>query len=521
MRVAAILLAIGSALPAADPAAWLPADAAVTARVPDLARSAERWSTTPYPGLLATAWGQVMVNEFSGRIERQAPGLLAAAASLRAIAAGVNGSEPMQPQFTVAAAGDEALIRQPLTLLPATADGAIAVPTGRLSLTDGVLAWTSIDGDGPVVPGQAAPPALGDPDADLEVHLDLRRWLTLMTPPGTAPPVLPAAQPTDVTVDVKLDPIGIREVIRTPGNPAMRAAASRVKRWADPVELRRAPATALWAVTWTSDAELTSALMSSPELKPDADALDKIESVFAGAGLPGYMETLQALDGPSVVWMAEGVPFPTLTAALSIKEPVAKRWIEAVATRFNLAATPDGGRGGYIGLLPLAIGWSAEGATGGRLILTTDVQGLAAWKNRIPGFDSHAAVRSALAEAPPRAVMLGAGRGGASWAAIAQLAVPLFMGMGAPQAASLPQDLRKAGGYGYLTLALGEDGGSEVKAGGLFGGPMTTMMALGITVPTTMYMQREMRRARRHAVDAPAPEAEPQPQPEPPAAPMF
>ena len=107
------------------------------------------------------------------------------------------------------------------------------------------------------------------------------------------------------------------------------------------------------------------------------------------------------------------------------------------------------------------------------------------------------ATGQALAQVPPRCLLLGVGRGGRSWAALAQLAVPMFAAMGAPQAVALPGDLREAAAPGWLHLRLLDDGSWRAESGGLFGGPATVAAALAAAVPATMWLQRELRRERK------------------------
>jgi hypothetical protein len=84
--------------------------------------------------------------------------------------------------------------------------------------------------------------------------------------------------------------------------------------------------------------------------------------------------------------------------------------------------------------------------------------------------------------------------------------------MGAPQAVSLPVDLRTAGDRGWLYLRLMEDGSLRSESGGLFGGPFTASSAAAIAVPATLWLQGQLRRERKV----------PQPEPEPDApAPVF
>lgn len=488
-----------------DPASFIQPDAVLSARTPDLQRSQVRWKTTPYPGLLQTVWGRMLVAEWGARIDRAAPGASAALGGLQSAAVGLRTEQGSPPAVIVAVQGQAALLRAAaLTLMPESLPGqalTLQGASGRATLHGGVLAWANGAGEAVLPEGPAEAPL--DAEADLLVRLDLVRWTAAMGLPGN-----PQLQGL-LDVAVRLDPIGLRETMLAPASEASRLAAVAVRRWADPEELRRLPATTLWAATWHAEPQVSGRMLPA-----DGDpGLAQLERMLADAGLPGWRDTWMAIDGPVTISMAEGVPFPSLTCAISMHEAVARRWIAAAATQLNLA-TQDGAASGFIGLLACSIGWIAEEGATGRLVITSDPAGLDAWRQRKPGFAGHAGVREVLAKVPPRTVLLGAGRGGPSWAALAQLAVPVFTAMGAPQAVSLPVDLRKATDRGWIYAQLQEDGTARIESGGLSGGLFTTMTMTGIAVPATMWLQGEQRRQqRRQRVEEPAPEAAPQPAP--------
>jgi len=460
-------LAVAS-LAAADPApaAFIPAEATVAVQLPDLARSRGRWPRTPYPRLLDTGWGRMLLAEWGNRLEHLAPGAGQVLDGLRVLAIGVQTADG-GPRVTVAAEAGP--------LLPVLLTGRVP---GHLTVRGAVVAWAR-----EAAPQVGVARLLADAEADAAVDLH---------PPGA-----PA-----IHVDLRLDAVGLRETAVCAPTAATRLAAATPRTWADAQELRRLPATTLCAATWQGDPALAGGL---PGL--DAERLAGFERALASFGLPGWAETCAACSGPSTVWLAEGVPFPTLTAALSIDEVVARRWIAAATAKLNLAATAEGAAG-FVGLLPLAIGRSPDG----RLIITTEAQGVALWGGMKPGFAEHKGVAEVLTAAPSRSLLLAASRGGASWAVLAQLSVPLFTGMGAPQAISLPVDLRAASDRGWLYLRLLEDGSLRSEAGGLFGGPLAISGATAIAVPATIWLQDQLRRERK----VPAP-----PEPEPPPSPVF
>jgi hypothetical protein len=230
----------------------------------------------------------------------------------------------------------------------------------------------------------------------------------------------------------------------------------------------------------------------------DVKGLALMERWLADIGLPGWAVTLRGLDGPATVWMAEGVPFPSLTAALSMPEPLARRWIAAAVANLHLTQTPEGADG-FVGLTHLSCG-----VLDGRLVMTSDPTGLDAWKLRKPGFADHAGVTTVLTAVPPRTLLLGASRGGASWSAIAQLTVPVFTAMGAPQSVALPADLKAAANRGWIYAHLPKDGGLRIDSGGLFGGPFAIAISGAAATSATIWLQQELRRQQRIPAGEPA-----------------
>lgn len=491
MRPVAILL-VAAVLAAgeADPSVWLPEGAALTLRCPDLVRSQVRWEHTPYAQLAAKPWAAVTVGELRLRLERMAPGGSAALAALRSAALSLEPTADVDdPRVVAAVNGDPELGRVVLAGLVGLpgglppGDGGFPLGDGHLVIAGPAIAWSSAG---------AAPRAVaaGQPldDGDVTVRIELPRWAATL---GGATAVLPAQGV--LTATVALDPAGLHEHLVLPGSPA---GAAAWKAWADPEELAALPPTTLAAVT-AAGAGLARAL-------DPGTALADCEDALAGAGLPGWAETRAGLAGPCTAWIAEGVPFPSVTCALSLPEALARRWADGLGAKLNLAAAPDGTRAGYLGLLPLAVGWVADTAGGGgRLVLTSDPRGLDVWRTRTPGFADLAPVHASLAGAPPRCLALGAGRGGDSWAALAQLAVPVFAGMGNPHIVALPADIRALGGRGWFHAVLRPDGACELDSGGLLGGPACIGALASAAVPTVLWVQHEL--AREHHQPAPLP----------------
>ncbi len=490
MRCCALLLATALLVAAdPDPAAFIPADAQAAIRLPDLTRSRARWPATPYPRLLQTGWGVMMTGEWGSRLDQAIPGAATALDGLNALAVAAIMMPGRPPAVVVAGSGPPLLAGLAGVQFPQVGEGGTRVtPGGRLSLHGAVVAWAS--GPGGAIAPEAKVRAPVDGEADAEIVLR---------------PTVAGAAGGSVRIDLRLDAVGLRETATLTATPASIAAATAAARWADPQELRRLPATTLWAATWNADPVITGPLLAAQ----DVQGMAMMERWLAEAGLPGWAETMRGLDGPATVWMGEGIPFPSLTAALSMPEPLARRWIAAAAAALHLTPTPEGADG-FVGLTHLALG-----VLNGRLVITSDPTGLDAWKLRKPGFADHAGVSTVLTKVPPRTALLGASRGGASWAAIAQLAVPVFTAMGAPQAVALPVDLKTAADRGWIYATLPKDGAMRIESGGLFGGPFTIAMGGATTTAATIWLQQELRRQKR------IPAAEPGEAPAPPPAPMF
>jgi hypothetical protein len=478
MQLAIPLLCLAAVLPAAtgpDPSIWLPTDSSVTIQLPDLVRSRERWATTPYPALLATAWGRVTVGELQHQLESAVIGANTAIADVSALAFSLAGGG--DAPFTIGAVGrgkPDSLRPALLPLFQALPpeDGDVTLGEGRIAIHGPLVAWRS-PANAALKPGPAIP--VHDPAADLVASFD--------------PHLLPGLG--TVRCAISLDKTGLHETTTIAGGPVSTALIAAPLHWADPAELQALPATTMCAVTWTADAAATRRILTAAQITASHPHLLALERTAADLALPGLVETLNAANGPCTAWLAEGSPFPTATVALSLPRAVAEHWIAAASARFALATLADGSRAGFVGLLPLAIGW-----LDGRLIITTDPTGLDAWRQRKPGFAEFPSVRAALAQVPKRCLLLGTGRGGASWASLAQLAVPLFASLGNPHIVALPGDLKQTAGHGWLILTCDPTGTLQLDAGGLFGGPLSLATLLGIATPAVLWAQQAQQPAR-------------------------
>ncbi|MCS6970719.1 MAG: hypothetical protein RMM29_03155 [Planctomycetota bacterium] len=447
-----LLSALAAAVLAGEPSplAALPADAALVLQAPDIPASAERWSRTPYPRLLDSSWGRILLGEWRGRLAAALPDGPALLGRLRRVAA-AGADAPWRPlAISVGLDGDAA---------PLLAALQPQLPYGELAAFGPVLSWWA---EGTPRLGRAAPPAPAA-DAVLEARI----------------------ADTSVRVQWQLDPLGLRESWQAAANAASQQAARRL-RAVDASELQRLPATTLWAMAWRLEPELVAALPGHAQWRPALDAL------LARQHLPTLAETLAASQGQGLLWLNEGTPFPALTLAWPLAPELAERWLAALQERWRLrrqGATVSG----FIGLLPL----SAGVANDGRFVVTTDPQGLQAWQGLRPGFTAQPEVAAAIERLPKRAVLVAIDRGGRFWATLAQLAVPLFVALGAPQAVALPLDLRATTDRGWFWLRLAEDGAWSAEGVGLSGGPLATAAALAVGIHATQWLERALRQEGR------------------------
>lgn len=458
-----VLALVGGESP---PVAWLPADAPLVLQVPDVAASTRRWAETPYPRLLDSGWGRILLAEWGARLEAACPGARAALGGLTALAAAARLEPPRW--LAVAARLGEAAPALAAALAP-------QLPEGRVTGEAGLLAWWA-EGEPRAARAPLAVPQAPPADAELDGQL----------PDGSR-----------IRVSWQLDALGVREVWRVPPTPRARTAALRLAA-ADPAEFARLPASTLWACTWRLTPETLAALPAAEHWQAPLAAW------LARHDLPELLATIAASRGPGLLWITEGVPFPAAHAALSLDAAQAQRWLDALQARLRLQRQGESVRG-FIGMVPLTAGIAADG----RFVVTTDPQGLAAWTAMRPGFTALPEIAAELATVPPRCVMIGVGRGGRAWAALAQVAVPLFVALGAPHAVSLPADLRASTDRDGWWLRLAEDGAWQGEGVGLAGGPLTTAASLAIGVHATRWLEAQLRREQRLPEAAPAP-AEPQ-----------
>ena len=474
-----------------DPAAVLPPDPAIDARIPDLARSRQPWAGTQYPRLMATPWGKVMISEWTYRLGQLAtPGVDQGFASITALAAGVAPRPGGQLDAVIAVAGpDEVMGRLLVDVLHHGQHGFGFLGESR----QGIMTWVNA---GNTRHEPIAPTPIADREGDLVVVVRPQRCAQLAGTPVT-PLLTWLGTPT---ISVSLASIGLREHVHVPASALSRDMAAVTTHWANPAELSALPITTLCALTWTLESRAASVLLNAIGVDAKHPQPGSIEDTLAHLGLPGLAETTLAATGPSVVWMSEGVPFPACNLALAIQQDVAQRWIAGLAGKLNLAAVGDGSFAGHVGLLPVTIGWVA-GTTPdqGRLFLTTDPLGLDVWRKRTPGFAKAQTIAVALSEAPSHCIAIGVSRSGASWGTLTQLIVPLFTSMGAPQVMSLPQDLRGVTTTGYLYASIAPEGSCDIRSGGLLGGPATWGSVFPVALQATVWIQLEQLREAEKA----------------------
>jgi hypothetical protein len=468
-RLAPCLLVLPLCAGEVDPATYLPADPALSVVVPDLARSRERWQTTPYARLAQTPWGRLSVSRLTQLAGWWGPDLPQALDAARALALGLGVTANGQPDAVLAVRGDGVAMERACALIPAG-----TVTTTR---SGDVLALAY----GGIAPAQRqAVPAAIDPEADAQVHYGPARLPAVLAAFATPVPEMPGVeQQPAMTATIRLDPIGLRERWQGELDARVRPMAPELRRHTlDRAVFATLPRTAVWAIAGRAVAAVNRPVFAAVGLDAANPAIKPIEDLLAAQGLPGYLDSIQALDGPIVAWMEEGVPFPTVTCALGMDAAVAKRWVDGAADKLHLARQADGSASGFVGLINLAIGVDAPAQGPAMLVLSSAPQGLDSWRKRPGGFTEHAEIVTALAEIPADALCAGVSRGGAAWSALAQLAVLPLSQLVPPQIMSLPQDLRQQAKHGFFHLTL-TDSAVRLEAGGLFGGPLGWGLATG------------------------------------------
>lgn len=441
--------------PAAVPAplAALPADTRAVLRLHDHARTAARWSASPYPALLATPWGA----GFSSEAAKQ-PGPFLLLSQLAAARTATLGIVPVagRPVGHVLATIEPGV---PFTIpdvdvVATGADARATVPLDGYRL-DGVLRTRGPGIDGglrfrwdellPLPAGSLA--AAGAPTADSEAS-----WKGVV--PGVADGVLVAA-------DWTIEPFGLRERLRLTGIPV--PPSDRKPHSVDRAVFAGLPPTTLWALATVHPLEIAGQVPGFDPTVVDRFAVD--------AGIADW-DALRGQVGPALLWADQGAPLPAISLSLAVPQALGEAVLALLDARFQFSPGADGVHLGVAGFIPVQAAWRD-----GQLLVTTASGGIAAAAARPGGFTAVPEVASALKELPAGDLLAaGLGRSGPSWGGIASLAP--WLTRRKPELATLGADLAKAGKYGFL--ALRRDGADvAIDAGGLLGGPLSTAAITG------------------------------------------
>ncbi|MBA2480647.1 MAG: hypothetical protein H0V44_08295 [Planctomycetes bacterium] len=481
-----------------DPATAIAADAVAMVRFNDLPRSAIRYQQTPYARLMESALGKRAREELSLAMRSALPHGIdpaAVAGSARRLAFGIHlpTTIPLSPWLQVATTVDDPA---PLTAALAPlfpnqlAAGDPAVDTlmgaaGSLQWRDRLAVFTSINAPGmadqhaPAITASVWPTI--DAAADVEGTYRTEAAFTAVEAHGHQAPRA-RSLPT-MTFSLRFDRIGMREHADLTYAPADMARLEDVT-WkpADTRLFASLPASTLSALVIRCDGDLTRRWIELHGEGIDEPSLARIDALLQTQGLPAYWDLMTRLDGDILVYTEESAPFPVVSAVMAIDPAIGSRLIEVIRT--HLLGPPGDAMLGMIG--PVAIYGEQRGPD---LILTTNPAGIDAVAMRQKGFTDHAEIREALAEIKADAIVAGVSRSGASWGTVAQLAAIPLSALGIRQLMTLPQDVRKAGRYGFVSCSPNASGFS-LDAGGLLGGPIGCCMfgAMGpaLAIPNLM-----------------------------------
>lgn len=471
---------------AAVPRATLPPTSRVVLHLAQHQRASLRWEDSPFPLLLKTPWGTNLIREAAKR-----PSLYVLLTQLALAEQATVGIEVLgqQPEGHVLATVSDSTLAEALTERKAvvTVDG--NAPQAALRATLGMQAYRLDEafrqgGPGPnmrwswddLLPLPAkelqAPIARG---VDAELCWSQRAaWA-----PGGA----------IFRVTWTLEPFGLRERVRVSGCPAV-AASSGPKVYADRAVFAGLPGSTIWAVTCGS----------VPTLVANFPLAESACSQWAtGLGLGPWSELAPRL-GSVLLRVEQGAPLPSLTVEISMPQETGATFLALLDEHQQFSADPDGTHVGVLGFVPVQAGWRD-----GRLVLTTLAGGVTAAITRPGGFLAQPGVTDALKELPTGELLFaGLSRSDESWAALTGLAPWLVRRK--PELATLSNDLRKVGIYGFIALHRDQDA-LVIDAGGLCGGPVSASALITGFLRTSFPRDGE-RRPRPAKPAAPAPSNE-------------
>ncbi len=437
--------------------------------------------------------------------------LLAAATSLRLAVVPVTGQDP------VACAGaDLADHAGPVmdALAAATgaqsaafpgADAALARPgqVGSVARFGTVITATSGATDPrPVLVAVAAPPA----GADLAVRIDVPGVTAMLRERAGS-----SADGAEAAVLAALDrfgPILATMAMRPDGILEKAGGTLRVPvaGW-QPVDralLARLPATTLAILAvgvdgsawWTANRGAILAAVAESERTPagpisEAQAEQVIDGELAGLGIPtGIAKLIGGAKGTALVAITQGIPFPGVTIA--VPRSAGTDALAAWVCRIGHATVPAPGATAQITFRQLPLPASLV-CDAGHWLLTTDPVLAGQWASATPGgFADAPAGRTALAQAPAGAVLIGASdtpnvlRTASGYLGIALNAMSLDPQQ-QQQTMGAVNRLAGIAATGYCSLSLTSDSWAWESRGVLGGGLTACMFAvpwLGMASPT-------------------------------------
>ncbi len=468
------------------PLAVLPASTRVVLRLTDRAREEDRWAESPFPLLLATAWGRELVGEAAKR-----PNLFQLIAQLATadhavVGADLAGEEPIGHVLATLT------LPQPLATALSERQARVLIEGTTLRATLPLQAYRLEGAFRQGGPGPAARWAWNDllplpqneltaprtPTADAELLWSQRAsW----APAGA---ICHAAW--------TIERFGLREQLRISGCPAPVASATPAV-FVDRTVFSGLPPATIWALACS---HLPTLLARLPTVE------EALGHATSGLGL-GSWEQLEPQLGSALIRVEQGTPLPSLTIEVVMPEATGGTLLTLLDEQQQFSPDADGTHQGALGFVPVQAAWRA-----GRLVLTTHAGGVAAAIARPGGFLAQPQVAEALKELPDGDLLLaGLSRSDESWSALTALAP--WLTRRKPELASLSMDLRKAGKFGFL--ALRRDGDALlIDAGGLAGGPLSAS-ALTSGFLRLSFPRDGERRPRPER--APQPDAQPEEKP--------
>lgn len=479
----------------------LPPDVCLLLRLADGTRRSARWRVSPFATLFATAWGKGVAEQV-----RTQPGpfqLLAQLAPAQQLTLGMTSNHGQPVGHVLAQVRD-----------PATATALVATLTARpaTAVMDGLAVRATLPLFAARLEGLFKPRAPGlnsgfywswddlqplpatvmatpmKPLADIDMQ-----WQ--MAAPWAVAGGAVAAAPLAVHAEWQVTPAGVHELVHLSGVPAplsIGGVAPTVER----AVFVGLPADTVWAI---SSAPLPALIEQIPGLTND-----RLNAWMQQQGLPLWTSVKPQL-GSALIWMQQGAPLPALTIDIRMPQEMATAALAWLDAKHQFSPGNDGTHLGALGFIPLQAAWQQ-----GSLVITTSSGGIAGAIARPGGFAAVPVIAEALKALPSGDLLLaGVSRSGESWASLA--AVAPWLTRRKPELATLANDLRQAGSFGFISVRRDHER-LEIDAGGLFGGPLSTTAILGAFFRTATGDRgdRPVRSERqRQRAEEPRPEAPP------------